>query len=282
MRFPKRQHVSRRWIGRAAVLVCALCVAVSSHAAYISEIDLGGPAAPAGQGIELSQFGSAADHTLLIIDANPTSPSAFGLVLDVIHLPASIGLADVAMVTEQNWPDSTAQTTTLASLNPASGDATFEFNNTRLLVVMQGLSPVKRIDNPLKDAASATRYTAAAVSDWLVLGSGDIATDYQSNGHDIVDINATFGIDLLSRTVDKDLGRIVGRTYLPGDPLDMDSFFVGDPDETSRQFDVTGGYRYTYTPSASNLPLSQVPEPSSLAALVVAMGLVWRRRASAR
>lgn len=276
MKSGKKQPLQIGSCTALAVLACLVLLADTTQAAYISEIDLGGPA---GQGIELSQFDSAASHTLLIIDANPTS---FGRVFDVIHLPASIGLAGVAMVTETPWPDTTAHTTTLASLNPALGDDKFAFNGTRLLVVMQGQSEVEFLDNPLSDAQSATNYVQSDVVDWLVLTDGDPATLYQARA-DIADINAAFGIDLLSRVVSKSDGRVIGRTNVLENPLDMDVFFVGDPDpDTGQQFDVPGGYRYTYTPSMSNLPLSQAPEPSSLALLALTLGVVWRRPAKTR
>jgi hypothetical protein len=254
------------------LFVCSAVVSAESQAAYISEIDLGGPA---GQGIELSQVDT--QQTLLIIDANASSAFGFGWVLDVIEVPGSIATQGVAMLTDQAWPDTTALTTTLASLNPASGDATFEFNDTRLLVLMQGASSVQRLTNPLTDPTAASQYDTAAVTDWLVLGQGDFGVDYLNNGHDITGINATFGIDLLTRLVDKDAGRVIGRTNEPGEAIDMDRFFVGTPN-ASYQFDVAGGFRYTYTPSANNPSLAQVPEPSSLAMLIFAAGSFAARR----
>lgn len=260
------------------LLPCAVLLGLPVSAAYISEIDLGGPTSPAGQGIELSQFDSA--HTLLIMEAGATS-SMFGLVLDVIHLPASIGRADVAMITDVAWPDNTAVTTPLASLSPAPINATLPLSNTRLLIVMQGQSDVRWLDNPLStDAAAAARYDKNAVTDWLVLTQGESAATFQTN-QDVATIDATLGIDLLSRLVDKGAGRVIGRTVMqdaaPGTGVDMDTFYVGTPDDTTRQFDVPGGYHYTYTPSMANLPLSNLPEPNTLAIFALAAGLVLRR-----
>lgn len=278
MRFIKRL----RSIGMTGSVVCSLLCALfaigSAQSAYISEIDLGGPEAPAGQGIELSNVDPASDYTLLILDANPYSTSAFGQVLDVIHLPAGVGLAGVAMVTDVAWPVSTAATTPLASLSPASGDLTLNFAWSRLLVVMQGQSDVLRLDKPLADLAAGSRYDPAVVTDWLVLGDGDIEPLYQTKGHDIADINATLGIDLLDRVINKKTGRVIARTNEPDQAIDMDAFFIGDPDPTSQQFDVDGQWSYTYSPSMSNLPLAaHLPEPNSLAILALSLALAGNR-----
>lgn len=252
------------------MLVC-LTLMGPAQAAFISEIDLGSPTSPAGQGVELSQVDPASDYTLLIMNADATSPFAFGMVLDVIHLPAGSGLAGVVMVTDAPWPDNTASTIPIASTD-ASGSS-LSLSQTRLLVVMEGDSLVKRFDNPTgTDAAAIARYDAAAVTDWLVLGHGDLASNYQNAGHDIDNINSKLGIDLLGRLIDKDDVSVIGRTNAPDQPMDMDVFFAGTPD-AARQFDVAGGYRYTYTPGMSNLPLTQLPEPGSLATLAIAAGL---------
>ncbi|MEM6506162.1 MAG: PEP-CTERM sorting domain-containing protein [Planctomycetota bacterium] len=261
------------------VLVGVLLVALPHRAAYISEIDLGGTESPAGQGIEFSQVDPATDYTLLILDANPFSASAFGKVLDVIHLPAGIGLAGVAMVTDLPWPDNTASTTTLGSLSPQSGSGTLLFNFSKLLILMNGESSVMADDRPLgSDAAAQARYDKAAVLDWLVLSDADPAPLYQSRGHDIGDINTTLGIDLLARIVDTDAGRVVGRTNLPGQQLDMQVFFQGDPD-TTRQFAIDEQKVYTYTPSQANLPVTvQVPEPTSLLLMALGTALCLARK----
>ena len=257
-----------------ALLVCVSLI-WTSHAAYISEIDLGGPHSPAGQGIELSQVDPASDYTLLIMTADATSTAAFGLVLDTIYLPAGSGRGGVAMVTDQPWPGDGTATIPLASTG--ASNSSLPLNHSRLLVLMQGQSAVRQLDNPAsEDPAAAARYDALAVADWLVLGHGDLASDYQNTGHDIAVINTRLGIDLLSRIVDKDGGSVIGRTNAPAQVLEMDTFFVGTPD-TARQFEVAGEFLYTYTPGAANLPLTQLPEPGSFAALAILAGLCLRR-----
>lgn len=250
-------------------------MAAPGFAAYISEIDLGGPA---GRGIEFSAVSPSLDYTLLIIDANPYSTSAFGTVLDVIHLPAGSGRAGVAMVTELAWPDNTALTQTLASLAPASGSSLLNFDFARLLVVMQGFSSVKRFDRPLVDAAAQSRYASSTPTDYLVLADGNPQPLYLSRGHDISQINAGLGIDLLGRLVDKNAGQVIARTGLPGQPVEMDVFFAGNPD-AARQFEVATDYVYTYTPSMNNLPLTALaPEPNSAALWLLFAGWCLRRR----
>ena len=259
---------------------CALFIGLPTHAAHISEIDLGGPGSPAGQGIEFSQSDAASEHTLLVMYLSPGPTGLFGMVLDVIHLPASIGRAGVAMVTEQPWTDNTAITTTFESLDSASGSSSLPLSDTRLLVLMEGRSTLDRFNNPLSNSVANDLYKETAVTDWLVLTHGDPTAQFQNN-HDIAAINATLGIDLLSRLVDKDAGRVIGRTLMPDvqpdDAIDMDTFYVGTPDDASRQFDLPDGYRYTYTPSMANLPLSHMPEPNTLALFALAAGFVLRR-----
>lgn len=256
-----------------------LALSLSTHAAYISEIDLGGPA---GQGIELSGVDPAADTTVLFIHASPTSTSLFGLVLDVLHVPAGTGRAGVAMVTDNAWPSDPLLTTSLTSLPLESGDASLPLIDHLLLVVMQGSSAVTRFDRPLSDSAANTRYDESTVTDWLVLSTGDQAAAYEAN-HDVASINAALGIDLLSRLVDKHAGQVIGRTHAPDQPIDMDAFYIGDPDPTSNQFTAESRQVYTYTPGMSSLPLAeQTPEPSTLISLGLAFGLVCRRSCRSR
>jgi len=250
-------------------------LALPGHAAYISEIDQGGPA---GRGIELSQVDSGSAYTLVFIDGNAHVPTRFGAVVDVLHLPAGTGYAGVAMVTDSAWPGDPGRSTPLSSLSLASGDATLNLNLSRLLIVMQGDIDVRRYDRPVTDPLAAARFDTAAVTDWLVLGSGDLASQYQSNGYNIGDINNKLGIDLLARIADKDQGRVIGRTNFSGQAIDMDQFFVGDPDATSMRFAVDGQHDYVYTPGQNNLPLiTHMPEPGSLSLLGLGLLVLARR-----
>lgn len=252
----------------------AVLVGLPASAAFISELDQGGPA---GRGIELTGLDPDAGATLLFIDANPYLPQAFGKVLDTLHLPGSVGVGGVAMATESDWPGRDAAFVTLDAVAPASGDDELNLFQSRLIVVMQGQSDVRRLDEPLKSAQAAGRYDPAAVTDWLVLGDGDLSGLYASRGHDIDHINQTLGIALLDRLVDKDAGRVVGRTFPPGEEIDMDRFFVGAPGDDGR-FAVDAQHDYFYTPGYGNLPLLEaVPEPSTLGLLAAGLALGARR-----
>jgi hypothetical protein len=256
-------------------LMTAGMSAVHTQAAYISEIDLGGPISLAGQGIELSQVDPASAYTLVLMNVSPASSATFGLVKDVIHLPVGSGFVNVTMLTDEPWPEDNPAIIPLASTD--AGSSSLLLTQTTLLVVMQGNAPVRRFDNPLgSDALAAARYDASAVTDWLVLGQGNLAADFQSSSLDIASINTTLGIDLLGRLVNTDDATLIARTNAPGQPLDMDTFYVGKPD-AARQFDVAGGYKYTYTPGMINTPLAHLPEPGSLASLAILSALCLRR-----
>lgn len=243
-------------------------------AAYISEIDRGGPG---GRGIELMGLDPDAGATLLFIDANPYLPQAFGKVLDTLYVPGSVGVGGVAMVTESAWPGRDAAFVTLDQAAPASGDDELNLFQNRLLVVMNGQSRVQRLDQPLASDPAAARYDPTAVTDWLVLGGGGLAGLYRSRGHDIDLINQALGVSLLDRLVDKDAGRVVGRTHAPGQEVDMDTFFVGAPGDDGR-FAVDVQHDYVYTPGFGNWPLlAAAPEPSALALLAAGLALGARR-----
>lgn len=255
-------HFDMTGLRLGLLLAWVLCLsAPNSEAAYFSEIDLGGPA---GRAVEVSQLDPASPYTLVIIDANPYRASSFGLVQGVIHLEPGLGTNTVAMVSETAWPDNTVQTHPLDSLATPPDASGIDLNFARLLVLMQGDSAVQRFDRPMSDDVNADRYEPEAVIDWLVLGDADTAGRYQSNDHDIDAINAAFGIDLLARIADKDAGRIIGRSYIPDQPLDMDRLYVGDPDVRG-QFDQDY-FRYTYTPGLANpslKPVFPIPEPTA-------------------
>lgn len=259
----------------ALACFCFFCVWTPglARAAYISEIDLGGPA---GQGVELSQLDPASDYSVLFMSASPTSSSLFGMVLDVLHVPAGTGRAGVAMVTDVDWPGDSALTTPLDAMPLSSGDDALPLMDHLLLVVMQGRTGLERLNNPMSDSEAKARYDATPVSDWLVLSRGDQDGVYEAN-HDIANINAKLGIDLLARLIDTEDGRVLGRTHAPDQTIDMDTFFVGNPDPVSNQFDVDESLIYTYTPGLSRLPLAQTPEPGTLVMLGVSVGLACRR-----
>lgn len=253
---------------------CLFLFVFPLQAAHISEIDLAGSA---GQAIELSQVDPETDHTLLFISASPTSSFLFGMVLDVLHVPAGTGRAGVAMVTDTVWQDDPALTTPLSSLALESGDTELPLIDNLLLVVMQGRSEATRFMNPLSDAGADAAYDESMVTDWLVLSQGDPSPAYESKP-DLANVNAELGIDLLARVIDKNAGRVITRTNEPGQTIEMDTFYSGDPDPVSRQFDIGNEWVYTYTPGMSNLPLAaHMPEPGSLVLLAVSLALVSRR-----
>lgn len=256
------------WIG--------LFIAASqARSAYVSEIDFGGPGR---QGIELSQVDPTQDYTLLFMSASPTSSFLFGMVLDVLHVPAGAGRAGVAMVTDGVWSSDPALTTPLDTLPLASGNVALPLIDHLLLVVMQGRSNLERFNNPLSQGLAKARYDTTLMTDWLVLSRGDQVSAY-GKAHDVDRINAELGIDLFARLVDKGAGRIIGRTHQSGQAIDMDTFYVGQPDPVSKQFDVDESLAYTYTPGFAGLPLVRhSPEPSTLVMLSLSLGLVCRRR----
>jgi hypothetical protein len=250
-------------------------VADQAVAAYVSEIDF---ASPAGRGIELSNVDPASDYTLLFMSASPSS-SLFGLVLDTLKVPAGTGRAGVAMVTDSSWPGQSTLTAPLADVPLVSADPTLPLAGDVLLVVLAGRSDVVRFNNPVTDPLAASRYDRAAVTDWLVLNTVDQSGAYAS-ALDVATVNAALGIDLLSRRVDANAGRVLGRTSAPGQLIDMDTFYAGDPDPTSMQFEIPGSTLvYTYTPGMSNLPLiERVPEPGALSIFAAAGAICMRRR----
>ena len=269
MPYPSKQVGFRKACNRLFAFACLTLLAGTVRAAYISELDLGGPA---GKGIELSNVDPDTDYTVLFMSASPTSTFLFGLVLDVLHVPAAAGRAGVAMVTDTPWPGQPTLTVPLNSLGLASGDESLPLNNDLLLVVMSGPTDLARFNNPVTDSVAGLRYDEAAVTDWLVLSSQDNSATYESN-FDVSAVNAELGIDLLRRLVVTTDAEVIGRANLPNESIDMDTFYAGEPDEVSRQFDVDGQYVYTYTPGMSNLPLAaHLPEPGSL--LVLAVGSV--------
>lgn len=264
-----RMHAGVLGVSAAFSLTCP-----SARAAFISEIDLGGPA---GNAVELSDIDPGRDYSLLVIDANPYSVSNFGLVLGVVHLPAGSTPRSVAMLSESAWPGQPGRTTPLDSLSSPPTPGGFNMQYARLLVVMDGLTDAVYLDRPLAAAHDRSRYDASAVTDWVVFGSGDLSLRYQSNGHDIDAINTTLGIDLLERIADRDAGRVIGRANRPGQVMEMDRFFVGDPDARN-QFNAGDGFFYNYTPGESNLTLSTIPIPEPATLGLFAFVLLGRRR----
>jgi len=260
---------------RPLALACLMLLAPApAGAAYISEIDLGGPA---GRGIELSSFDDDTGATLLVMDASATTPTQFGFVWQVIDVPGSTAnaVSGTVMLTENTWPDQPALTTAVGSMN---------LNASRLIAVVEGSTDLSPFDNPTQNATAKDRWDQSNITDWLILSTADAAT-YQAN-HDLSALAGTLGFDPLDRLVDPDAGRIVARTNEPVEPgqpinpIDMDRFFVGDPDPTG-QFAVSEQYNYAYTPGQSNLPLIVVPEPGTAAALLLGGAVLLRRRRQA-
>lgn len=237
------------------LLVCFICLpALPTGAGYISEIDLAGPA---GGAVEVSQMLPASDYTLLMVDANPFSPASFGVVMGVVHLPAGTGQGGLSMVSDTAWPGQPTLTQPLATLESQSANGTLDLRFARLLVLMQGRFEIDLSDRLVNDPEPATPYDPLAVTDWLVVGNGSgQAAQYQNSGHDLPGINSALGIDLLSRLVDRSAGRVIGRTHPVGQAIDLETFYVGDPDATFQQFSVGAQENYTFTPGLENLPLT--------------------------
>jgi len=265
--------MSFRRVVLSAVLLCGLGSTTSSGAAYISELFQSGPA---GQAVEITGIGSTG-ATLAIIDAGRFNPSGFGRVLEVLHLEAGM-TGPVALISDQAWPNNQVDAIPFATLGPASSNPTLNLGFDRLLVVFDGQVGVQLNDNPLTTQTAADRFETQAVGDWLAIGAGDLGAAYQANaGFNLATINQTLGIDLLARIADRDGGSVIARTNAPGQPLDLGTAFVGEPDGNGR-FDVGGGFAYRTTPGVANLPLIPVPEPSAGLLLLAGMGLAGRGR----
>lgn len=271
-----KQTELRAVLGFCVVLACAMLLAGSARAAFISEIDFGGPA---GQGIELSGVFPDKDYTIVFMSASPTSNSLFGMVIDTLYVPAGTGRAGVALLTDTPWPNQPLLAASLASVPLQSGHSQLPLINDLLMVVMDGQTDLQRFNNPVTDPVAAARYDETLVTDWLVLSAGDQSSTYQNN-FDISAVNANLGIDLLSRLFDRGGGSVLARARYPGEVIDMDTFVAGDPDPVSARFDVdNGAYTYKYTPGLDNLPLAvHLPEPGSLMVLGIGSVVCLRRR----
>lgn len=263
-------------LSRLLPVVLAGTSALPAAGAYVSELFQSGPA---GQAVELTAVDDAMGATLAILNGSRFDAGGFGQVLEVIHLPADAGWSPVVHLTDAPWPGGTVPATPLADLNPASGSDTFLLGTAgfdRLLVVFDGVIDLQLGDSPLNDVNAAARYDATAVTDWLAIGPAGLGSAYQTNGYDLDHINATLGIDLLDRIADRSAGQVLARTHAPGQPLDLNQAWVGDPDANGR-FDVGGGLAYRITPGLANVPLiDTVPEPGTLAGLLIGLA-VWGR-----
>ena len=230
----------------------------SARGAFISEIDL---ASPAGRAIEVSQMDDPAGYTLVIMDGNPFSTAPFGTVLGVVPLSAGLGEDGLVMVSDQDWPGGAVTTVPLASLSPASATGTLNLYFNRLLVLLRGQVDVNLLDRPVTQNSA---YDSSAVEDWLVLGSGLSSEMYVNSGHNLAQINASLGIDLLSRVVDTGEGSVIGRSWLLGEPMNLETFHIGIPDP-AKQFEASvASHLYTYTPGQDNLALTPIHQNPSL------------------
>lgn len=251
------RHVLYLDIGLSRTLIygIAACLLASpARGAYISEIDLD---SPAGDAIEVSDVGLLDAYTLVVMEANPYLPDKFGTVLGVAPLSAGLAVNGVVLVSDTVWPGGEVPAIPLPTLTPTPPTDTLNLSFSRLVVLLQGQADIALLTRPLNDPGG---YDASAVADWLVIGSGASASQYQSNGHDIEQINTSLGIDLLSRLVDTSAGSVVGRSGLVGEGVDLETFHVGEPD-ANQQFDAAlAGHRYVYTPGYAYLPLIP-PDP---------------------
>ncbi len=260
------------------MLVLLLVGAVdSARAAYISEIDLGGPA---GRAVELSELEAGKSYSLLVLDANANYQPAFGRVMGVVVLPAGISTGGVVMVSEQPWPDETGQTVLLSSLPAPTTSSSLNLSFSRLLLLHEGLTDLEVADNVLSPTAVSAGFDASAVEDWVLMGSGPIGAQYLANGYNMASINATLGIDLLSQVADTAAGRVIGRASLAGEAIDPGLLHVGTPN-VYKQFLINEDYRYTYTPGAYHAPLlpnRMIPEPGVAWMFGAGLAVCLRRR----
>lgn len=260
------------------ILCACLAFVLPSHASYIShisEIDLGGPA---GRAIEMTLDQPDVDHTLLILNATPYRAADFGFVYDQIVIPAGTATLDVVMLSDDPWPGQPGLTTPLASLGSAAGRESITLGFNTLFMLVRGQSTLGHNVNPVTEPLVAQQHDPTSVTDWLVIGEDDLDAKYRESGYNLDTINDILGIQLLDRLVDKDSGRIIGRAATPEGDFDLNTFFVGTPDENAA-FQVAPHLNYTYTPGIRNLPLlNTAPEPGTLPLLAAALLLAPYRR----
>ena len=271
-----------RFAAGPTLAVAALLAALGStaKAATISEVFLSGPA---GQALELTGVDDAQGATLAIHNGSRIDPNGFGQVLDIVHLPQGGGWNPVVLITDSAWPGGTVPTTLTDDVNLDPLRTTLNFGGTgfdRLFVVFDGATTLQLGDNPTRGGVAADRYDATAVTDWLALGPTGLAGAYDAQYTDLelAELNTALGIDLLTRTAERSAGSVFARTNAPGQPLDPDTTFVGNPDANGR-FLVGPGLAYRTTPGVANVPLIEVlPEPGSATALVLGGLFLGRRR----
>jgi len=229
-----------------------LLLALPAQSAYISEIDLDGPA---GQAIEVSAMDPADDYTLVVMDASPYRFENFGKVLSVAPLSAGMGADGVAMVSDVAWLGGDVMTHPMATLSPSPPTNALSLYFSRLVVLMRGSAGLDLFQRPFDQPQG---YDASAVVDWVLLGEGMNASQYTTNGYDTQLINSTLGVDLFQRMVDTDGVRVIGRGALPGEAIDLTLLHAGDPDGDNRFDSAIPSYRYSYTPGALNSELQPI------------------------
>jgi hypothetical protein len=224
-------------------------LALPAQPAYISEIDLNGPA---GQAIEVAAMDPADDYTLVVMDASPYRFENFGKILSVAPLSGGMGVGGTAMVSDAVWPGGEVLTYPLSALTPSPPTSALGLNFSRLVVLMRGAADLDLFQRPIDQPQG---YDASAVLDWVLMGEGMNAAQYTDNGYDTQLINTTLGVDLFERMADTDAVRVIGRGVLPGEAMDLTLLHAGNPD-AGNVFDAAiDAYRYRYTPGMENIDL---------------------------
>ena len=248
-----------------AMLIAAMLPAAPLHAAYISELVLGGPVPNA---VEITgESGSPGAFELAILDASETRA---GDVLALIELEFE-PVSSVTLFTAAPWPAGflthhapvTPTRRSLPGLLAPLAPATAEARTLMLLAPGSGLDTGRT--NLFRDPGQAQRFADATVLDVVTLAPDARAVGYAGE-----------------RAVDPALGWAISRPIAGPGLGPADHLLVGDADEQGRLPGLPKPYRIT--PGWANQ--AYIPEPGTAAALLLAAALLphrrWRSAAAAR